>query len=80
MEAVLGALVTAVVGGVLAFAREQIKNAREDSAFYRDRLLPSIENNTDTVQQLHNVVSGLHSGPPGPAVRPKSGGVDASID
>jgi hypothetical protein len=59
MEAVLGALVTAVVGGVLAFAREQIKNSREDSAFYRDRLLPSIENNTDTVKQLREAVTRL---------------------
>lgn len=78
MEAVLGALVTAVVGGVLAFAREQIKNAREDSTFYRDRLLPAMENNTETVKQLKDVV-GLQ-GRPKPVKTVSKETPDAPVD
>lgn len=61
METILGTLITAVVAGVLAFAREQIKNSREDARetrgevkFYRDQLLPAFERLTDLVENALN--------------------------
>jgi hypothetical protein len=52
VEVFVGTLAVAVLGGVLAFAREQIKNAREDVEFYRSSLLPAVEKQQDILEKL----------------------------
>lgn len=47
--ALLGTLGVAVVTGVLGFATKMIMWAREDVKFYRERLLPAVEELTETV-------------------------------
>ena len=51
MEVFVGTLAVAVLGGVLAFAREQIKNARDDVEFYRSSLLPAVERQQDVLEK-----------------------------
>lgn len=52
MDVFIGTLAVAVLGGVLAFAREQIKNSREDVEFYRNTLLPLAEKQQETLEKI----------------------------
>lgn len=52
MEYFVGTLAVAVLGAVFAFAREQIKNAREDVEFYRKQLLPLIEQQQQILEKI----------------------------
>ena len=58
-DTILGTLITAIVGGVLAILREQIKYAREDKLFYRDTLLPAVEKLTGAVSSVEKSVRNL---------------------
>ena len=59
MDVFIGTLAVAVLGGVLAFAREQIKNAREDVTFYRETLLPAVEKQQDVLEKHQLILEQL---------------------
>ena len=58
MEALLGTLGVAVVTAVLAFAREQVKNSREDVKWYREELLPTLQRQQGILEELNQEVHG----------------------
>lgn len=64
MDVFIGTLAVAVLGGVLAFAREQIKNAREDVEFYRKELLPAVEKQQQTLERMWAYVKERSDGQP----------------